>query len=98
MLFVRVVMLLPPDSPEYRKAQRQHLKATKNRPATIDQDWTPFRASEKKYKARFPPPDLSSVLDLTSEGHWVGSSTAFDYVNVALDDSKAVALSRIPGE
>ena len=93
-------MLLLPDTPEYRKAQRQHLKATKNRLATVEQEWSSFRASEKKFKARFPPPDLSNVLDLSPEnglGHWVGSSTALEYLNVALNDSKAVALSRVPG-
>lgn len=87
-----------PDTPEYRKAQRQHLRTTRNRPPTVDHDWSPFRASEKKFKARFPPPDLSNVLDLSPEGHWVGSSTASDYVNVALNDTKAVALSQVPGE
>lgn len=91
-----------PDTPEYKKAQRQHLRTTRNRPPTVDHDWTPFRASEKKLKARFPPPDLSNVLDLSTGendlGHWVGSSTASDYVNVALNDSEAVALSQVPGE
>lgn len=93
--------MLLPDTPEYKKAQRQHAKATKNRPTTIVQEWSPFRASEKKFKAHFPPPDLSNVLDLSAEevlGHWVGSSTAFEYVNVALEDTKALAISQVPGE
>ncbi|KAG9318878.1 hypothetical protein JVU11DRAFT_985 [Chiua virens] len=29
-------------------------------------NWSPFRAAEKKYKAKCPPPDLSDVLDLAS--------------------------------
>ncbi|KAH0827006.1 hypothetical protein J3R83DRAFT_4673 [Lanmaoa asiatica] len=53
-------------SREYKKARRQHWKSTKNRPIDVDASWSPFRAAEKKYKARFPPPDLSAVLDLAS--------------------------------
>ena len=53
-------------SREFKKARRQHYKSTKNRPADVDASWSPFRAAEKKYKARFPPPDLSAVLDLAS--------------------------------
>ncbi|KAG8217903.1 hypothetical protein J3R82DRAFT_6069 [Butyriboletus roseoflavus] len=53
-------------SREYKKARRQHWKSTKNRPVDVDVGWSPFRATEKKYKARFPPPDLSAVLDLAS--------------------------------
>jgi len=48
----------------FKKARRQHIKTTKNRNCDVDATWTPFRAAEKKYKARFPPPDLSTVLDL----------------------------------
>jgi len=55
-----------PSSAAYKKARRQHLKTTKNRGKDVDAEWTPFRAAEKKYKARFPPPDLSHVLDLAS--------------------------------
>ncbi|KAG1756489.1 uncharacterized protein EDB91DRAFT_1092931 [Suillus paluster] len=55
-----------PSSTAYKKAKRQYLKTTKNRGKDLDAEWTPFRAAEKKYKARFPPPDLSHVLDLTS--------------------------------
>ncbi|KAG6334374.1 hypothetical protein ID866_4713 [Astraeus odoratus] len=55
-----------PSSAAFKKARRQYLKTTKNRNQDQDPDltWTPFRAAEKKYKARFPPPDLRSVLDL----------------------------------
>jgi alkylated DNA repair protein alkB family protein 1 len=55
-----------PCSTAYKKARRQYLKTTKNRSKDIDAEWTPFRAAEKRYKARFPPPDLSHVLDLAS--------------------------------
>lgn len=48
----------------YKKARRNHVKSTRQRPPHDSFDWTPFRAAEKKYKARFPPPDLSNVLDL----------------------------------
>ncbi|KAF7295006.1 hypothetical protein MIND_01038700 [Mycena indigotica] len=44
-----------------KKARRQYLNSIHN---TIDRDWTPFRAVEKRFKARFPPLDLSDVLDL----------------------------------
>ena len=50
-----------------QKAQKQHLKATKNRKLDFDPslEWTPFRAAEKRFKARFPLPDSSSdILDL----------------------------------
>ena len=66
----------------------------------MEQRWSPFRVSEKKFKARSPPPDLSNVLDITTEshlGHWQGSPTAFDYSEVALNDNKAIALKPIPG-
>jgi alkylated DNA repair protein alkB family protein 1 len=58
-------MLLDPTSREFKHARRHHYKTTKNRDGDTDTDWTPFRAAEKKYKARFPPPDLSGALDLT---------------------------------
>jgi len=95
--------ILLPNTPEYRKAQRQYLKATKNRP---QQEWTPFRAAEKKFKARFPPPDFSSVLDLAcldhhaDLGHWKGSLSAVEFVQTPLrtgGNRKAFAIPRIPG-
>lgn len=55
---------LDPTSREYKRTRRHHYKTTKNRVEGLDTDWTPFRVAEKKYKARFPPPDLSDVLDL----------------------------------
>ena len=98
--------MLLPETPEYKKAQRQFLKATKNRPANIEQEWTPFRAAEKRFKARFPPPDLSDVFDLAcnkvrelERKHWMGSPTVVDYVDVSLADRNLAAFSipRVPG-
>ncbi|KAF8902083.1 hypothetical protein CPB84DRAFT_1729251 [Gymnopilus junonius] len=101
--------VLLPNTPEYKKAQRQYFKATKNRPANIDQQWTPFRAAEKHFKARFPPPDLSSVLDLAAaddsrtqeiiDGHWKGSPTSIESVKVPLKgrSSHAYIIPAIPG-
>lgn len=48
----------------YKKARRQFLKSTRNRSKGIEEQWTPFRGAEKRFKAKFPPPDLSAVLDL----------------------------------
>ncbi|KIM49179.1 hypothetical protein M413DRAFT_21445 [Hebeloma cylindrosporum] len=91
---------------EYRKAERQFRKATKNRPENIEQEWTPFRAAEKPFKARFPPPDISSVLDLAAAdesraseielGHWVGSSNAVESVKISLKEN-VYTIPRIPG-
>jgi alkylated DNA repair protein alkB family protein 1 len=88
------------------KAERQFRKATKNRPANIEQEWTPFRAAEKRFKARFPPPDVSSALDLASAdesrapeiklGHWVGSSIAVDSVKISLKEN-IYTIPHIPG-
>ena len=58
--------LQDPTSAAYKKAKRKFLKTAKNRPEHTDEDWTPFRAAEKKYKARFPPPDLSAVFDIAA--------------------------------
>ena len=99
--------LLRPNTPEYKKAQRQYLKATKNRPANIDQEWTPFRAAEKKFKARFPPLDLSSVLDLAlrndarnpeiENGIWAGSPDAVECIQILSGARSAYIVPQIPG-
>ncbi|RDB21008.1 Alpha-ketoglutarate-dependent dioxygenase alkB [Hypsizygus marmoreus] len=97
-----------PTSNEYKKARRLYLKATKNRDPNTDIDWTPFRAAEKKYKARFPPPDLGNVLDLATldstreqeinEGVWRGCSDAIEYRQLAgMAHVKAYVVPRIPG-
>ncbi|KAF8212331.1 hypothetical protein K438DRAFT_1806362 [Mycena galopus ATCC 62051] len=97
-------------SPAYKKAKRQYLNSTRNRKPDVELDWTPFRAAEKRFKARFPPPDLSGVLDLAllddtrtleiQAGVWKGSSDALDYRELTSKDSsniKAYTMPRIPG-
>lgn len=99
--------------PAYKKACRQFLKSTRNRPKDIEDQWTPFRAAEKKYKAKFPPPDLSGVLDLAlldekregeiRKGHWRGGleGTNVECKEISFAEAgsgrKAYVLSRIPG-
>ena len=83
-----------PTSAAYKKAKKRYIKTTRNRPDNPESDWTPFRAAEKKFKARFPPPDLSNVLDLAmldesrSEeiklGGWRGSVNAVEHRKVPL--------------
>ncbi|KZT33028.1 hypothetical protein SISSUDRAFT_993502 [Sistotremastrum suecicum HHB10207 ss-3] len=53
-------------SPEYRKALKNHRRSTQGKPdKAASDDWTAFRKAEKKYKAKFPPPSLDDVLDLS---------------------------------
>jgi alkylated DNA repair protein alkB family protein 1 len=102
---------MDPSSAAYKKARRQYLKTTKNRTKDLDAEWTSFRAAEKRYKARFPPPDLSHVLDLTSAtcvADTLASGQSFycNGVEIKLLDanesmsssvSKAFAVPRVPG-
>ncbi|KAI0031696.1 hypothetical protein K488DRAFT_51500 [Vararia minispora EC-137] len=86
--------LLDPTSSAYKKARKRHIKTIKNRRENVEADWTPFRAAEKKYKARFPPPDLSHVLDLAladgsrakeiEMGWWKGRVDAVDVKEIPL--------------
>ncbi|KAG9033408.1 hypothetical protein FRB95_014856 [Tulasnella sp. JGI-2019a] len=50
------------ESATYKKARRHYLK-TRQHPETEIGDLTAFRAQEKKYKSRFPPPQLDNVFD-----------------------------------
>ncbi len=98
-------------SAAYKKAQRLHQKTTKNRSTAVESEWTPFRAAEKFYKARFPPPNLSNVLDLATlddsrsseieAGYWLGRAEAVEYAELPLknasDARKAYAIPAIPG-
>lgn len=98
-------------SQAYKKAKRQHLKTTRGRDNQVETDWTPFRAAEKKYKAKFPPPDLSEVLDLAllddTRKHeietrgWRGSVDVVQYKEIELlsdaKGKKAYTFSRVPG-
>ncbi|KAK0483564.1 hypothetical protein IW261DRAFT_1463923 [Armillaria novae-zelandiae] len=93
-------------SAAYRKAQRLHEKTTRNRNNAVDADWTPFRAAEKMYKARFPPPSLANVLDLATlddgrseeieAGVWVGRSEAVEFRELK-STRRAYAIPSIPG-
>ncbi|KAG6911483.1 hypothetical protein DXG01_014557 [Tephrocybe rancida] len=97
-----------PNTLAYKKARRLYFKATKNRNPDLELDWSPFRAAEKKYKARFPPPDLSTVLDLATldparddeiqQGVWKGSSSVpHAELSVAERSSKFYTIPQIPG-
>ncbi|TBU29048.1 hypothetical protein BD311DRAFT_662034 [Dichomitus squalens] len=100
-----------PTSAAYKKARRKYLKSTRNRPGHVDAEWTPFRAAEKRYKARFPPPDLSDVLDIastdhtraaeTSKGRWKGRADAVDCTEIPLRENeggrKAYVFPSTPG-
>lgn len=83
-----------------KKAKKLYEKSLRNRPPEqLGAGWTPFRIAEKRFKARFPPPDLSDVLDLAlvdatrsdeiPNGGWKGSPAALSYerIDVQLDDS-----------
>ncbi|KAI0293455.1 hypothetical protein BC826DRAFT_384472 [Russula brevipes] len=90
---------LDPTSREYKRARRHHHKTTKNRAEGLETEWTPFRAAEKKYKARFPPPDLSDVLDLAlldevrsseiARGGWKGRADAVSTREIGIEDARA---------
>ena len=98
--------LLDPASREYKLARRHHYKTTKNRAESPDSDWTAFRAAEKKYKARFPPPDLSDLLDLAlldaKQTGWKGSADAVQVKVIGLKSDevrvrKAYTITGMPG-
>jgi len=87
------------DEKAYKKAKKFYEKSLRNRPPEqVGADWTPLRAAEKRFKARFPPPDLSDVLDLALldssrsdeilNGGWKGNPTALSYelIDIQFDD------------
>ncbi|KZV88848.1 hypothetical protein EXIGLDRAFT_678500 [Exidia glandulosa HHB12029] len=81
------IALLDPNDPGYKAAVRRLKKSQKSFDHAPSSSWTPFRAAEKLYMQKFPPPDLSAVLDLASgeedralemqHSRWKGSPTAF---------------------
>lgn len=85
---------LTPGTSVYKKARKAFLKSAQNRSTGDAQEWSPFRTAEKRYKAKFPPPDLSDVLDLAQidewrqkeveNGAWRGRSDAFKVTSVRL--------------
>lgn len=101
------------DRAAYKRARKLHLKSTKNRPPDDSFDWTPFRAAEKKYKAKFPPPDLSNVLDFAlndasryqevEAGRWKGKAPGDEVIEIRLNsqgyegNTKAYCLKSAPG-
>ncbi|KAF9218329.1 hypothetical protein BS17DRAFT_804842 [Gyrodon lividus] len=89
--------LYDPSSSEYKKARRQHIKTTRNRINDLDANWTAFRAAEKKYKARFPPPDMSAVLDLASLAHGTGGGGAHRPRCISTNGTGIFTLPSVPG-
>ena len=86
------------DEKAYKKAKKLYDKSLRNRPPEqIGAGWTAFRTAEKRFKTRFPPPDLSDVLDLALlhanrsdeilSGGWKGNPVALSYerIDVQLD-------------
>ncbi|KAF8709381.1 2OG-Fe(II) oxygenase superfamily, partial [Rhizoctonia solani] len=93
-------------SRSYKKALRHHLKSQQNKAHEDKPPLSPFRASEKKYKSRFPPPDLSQVLDLGAAreenitGEWRGNPNVpgLKMKEVGLKGGgKAYTFESIPG-
>ena len=87
------------DDKAYKKAKKLYEKSLRNRPPEqVGADWSPFRTAEKRFKARFPPPDLSGVLDLALldasrsdeilNGVWKGNPAALSYerIDIQLGD------------
>lgn len=48
---------------EYKRALKHHLKTRQN-PPPDGGDISAFRLQEKKFKSKFPPPNLDEVLDV----------------------------------
>jgi hypothetical protein len=97
-----VAALHDPTSTAYKKAARHHRKSTRTQQArgtSDDGEYSPFRAAEKRYKARFPPPDLGDVLDLAlldparaqecALGGWRGRADAAEWREIALKGGAA---------
>ena len=105
--------MLDTGSSSYKKARKQYLKSNRNRTVGSSADWTPFRAAEKKYMAKFPPPDLSDVLDLAlldegrrnevDRGKWKGSPDAIGVREVTLKGNaenrrkRVYCIPQLPG-
>jgi len=88
------------NSPAYKKALRHHLKSKKTPAAEV---LPALREQEKAFKAKFPPPSLEDVLDLswddTHGESWKGLSSAVDVVPIRCQDRKrAFGIPSLPGE
>lgn len=94
-----------PATRAFKLAKRQHLNSTRARDPALEAEWSAFRVAEKKYKTKFPPPNLNSVLDLAlldsarshevSRGGWAGRTDAVQFVQ--LSNSPGYAIPSIPG-
>jgi hypothetical protein len=95
-------------TPIYKRALKKYLKSSRNRSSSSDPDWSPFRAAEKQYKVRFPPPNLSQVLDLALldparadefvRGGWTGSIDTIEWRALRMEDGHmAYSIDSIPG-
>jgi alkylated DNA repair protein alkB homolog 1 len=87
------------DDKAFKKAKKLYEKSLRNRsPQQVGAGRTAFRTAEKRFKARFPPPDLSDVLDLALldasrsdeilNGAWKGNQATLSYecIDVQLED------------
>ena len=109
--------IMLPGSAAYKKAFRNFRKSSRNQHMHDDvssSGLTSFRSAEKTFKAKFPPPDLSNVLDLAlldrsrgdeiNSGVWRGRADAIETREIRLSDDsplrsrKAFCVPRIPGK
>ena len=94
-------------SAAYKKARRHFNNATKHRQFGYDALWSPFRTVEKRYKARFPPPDLTVALDFATldphrtheitQGLWRGSPDALHFHPIKAKNTVGYVIPCIPG-
>lgn len=88
------------NSPAYKKALRLHKKSKKTPAAD---DLPQLREQEKAFKARFPPPSLSEVLDLSWKESdfgnlWKGVSSIDGLEEIPCQDGKvAYIIASAPG-
>ena len=54
-----------PTSSAYKRALRRHVKTLEEKKGIVNA-WSAFRTEEKRFKARFPRPELRDVLDLST--------------------------------
>ncbi|TFL07045.1 hypothetical protein BDV98DRAFT_519575 [Pterulicium gracile] len=85
--------------PNYKKLRKHYLKSTKNRDESLSKDWSAFRRVEKKYMARFPPPDLSATLDVRnlSSGSESKATLCTEVAGPSSSPQRIFAFPHIPG-
>lgn len=99
------IALLDPSDSSYKAALRRLKKSQKASPQVSSATWTPFRAAEKQFMQKYPPPDLSAVLDLAAgdpsricelaDNRWVGNPAAFPITG--LRGANAFVVDAVPG-